>query len=123
MDDFVKAIHVGPTDPLTNLQKKEAKEKLDKAYAEESQLVTGIFKNVESPGAELEFHFKKFPKDKWQTYKLQHDKKYTLPLAVAKHINSRILKEQKFVCDEMGNRTIDKNAGEIKSQFLSTEFM
>ena len=115
--------HVGDSVPLTDLQKKEAKEKLNKLYKEESRKVWGVFKNLESPGADLEFHFKKFPQDPWQKITLKDGEKCELPLSIARHLNTRIVKQHSYVVDEIGNRTIDKNQGEQKCQFLSTEFM
>lgn len=124
MSSYIQEIHTTPRNPLNPQQKKEAKEKLDKLYKEESKIVKGVFKNIEAPGGEISFPYKKFPQDPLTIYTLKDGGTYDLPLCVAKHLNNDcIVKQHHFITDQFGNRTIDKNKGEQRYQFLSTEYM
>lgn len=123
MTSYVREIHMKGSSTLSTQQKKEAKEKLDKVYKEESKLVKGTFKNLECPGGEIEFQFKKFPQDPLRVYTLEDGKNYDLPLCVAKHINNTCnIKQHEYVVDKLGNKTIDMNKGEQRYQFLSADF-
>ena len=120
---FVQDITLPHKDPLTAPQKKEAKEKLDKAYKEESKLVKGVFKNLESPGSEIEFSYKKYPQDPIRKYTLKDGESYEIPLYLARHLNNDCrIKQSSNVVDVMGNRTV-KPTPIQRYQFLSTEFM
>ena len=123
MTSYVREIHMQGKDKLTTQQKKDAKEKLDKVYKEESKLVNGTFKNLECPGGEIEFQFKAFPQDPIRVYTLADGGTYDLPLCVAKHINNTCnIKQHERVVDALGNQTIDMNKGEQRYQFLSSDF-
>jgi hypothetical protein len=50
--------------------------------------VRGIFKFYELPNGFIEFAFKKYAEDKAKMYKLTDGQAYTLPLMVAKHLNT-----------------------------------
>lgn len=50
--------------------------------------VRGIFKFYEVPNGYLEFAFSKYAEDKVKTYKFYDGQAYTIPLMVAKHLNS-----------------------------------
>ena len=56
--------------------------------AKENQLVKGIFRYHELPGGALEFPFRKYKGDPVDMYNLVDGGVYSLPLAVAKHLNS-----------------------------------
>lgn len=123
MSSCFTEITLPKNEPLTGQQKKEAKEKLDKAYKEESKLVKGVFKNLECPGAEIEFAYRKFPQDPIRLYKLKDGETYEIPLCVAKHINNDTkVKQSSNVVDALGNKTI-KPTPITRYQFLATDFM
>lgn len=124
MSSYMQEIHMVNKAALTTQQKKDAKEKLDKEYKAESKLVKGVFKNIETPGGEISFPFKKYPQDTLIIYTLKDGDTYELPLCVAKHLNNDcIVKQHSYVVDVNGNKTIDKNRGEQRYQFLSTDYM
>lgn len=124
MSTYVKEINLEKRVPLTELKKKEAKEKLDKQHKEESRLVTGVFKNLECPGGGLEFPFRKFPQDPIRIYTFEDGKSYEVPLAVAKHINKTCNeKRHKYIIDKDGNKTVDVLPNRQRYQFLSVDFM
>ncbi len=124
MSSYAKEITIDKKVPLNELQRKEAREKLNKQYKEESKIVKGVFKNIECPGGTLEFPYKKFPQDPIILYKLEDGQSYDVPLCVAKHINNQCVeKKHEYIVDAKGNKTIDVNKKRQRYQFLSTEFM
>jgi hypothetical protein len=56
--------------------------------AKDNELVTGIFRYHELPGGALEFVFRKYKGDPVDKYTLIDGQVYTIPLGVAKHLNS-----------------------------------
>jgi len=52
------------------------------------ELVKGIFKYHEAPGGSVSFSFRKYKGDPIERYDLVDGNVYTLPLGVAKHLNS-----------------------------------
>jgi len=64
--------------------------KVDVEYmrAKDNELVTGIFRYHELSGGCLEFVFRKYKGDPVDKYSLVDGQVYTLPLGVAKHLNS-----------------------------------
>lgn len=63
---------------------KELKIKRDK----ERSTVRGIFRNHECPGGSLRFIFKKYAEDPLEKYDLLDGEVYTIPLGVARHLNT-----------------------------------
>lgn len=64
--------------------------KVDVEYmrAKDNELVTGIFRYHELPGGALEFVFRKYKGDPVDKYTLIDGQVYTIPVGVAKHLNS-----------------------------------
>ncbi len=64
--------------------------KVDVEYmrAKDNELVTGIFRYHELPGGALEFVFRKYKGDPVDKYTLIDGQVYTIPIGVAKHLNS-----------------------------------
>lgn len=124
MSAYATEINMEKKVVLNELQKKDAKEKLAKQYKEESRIVKGVFKNLESPGGSVEFPYRKFPQDPIMIYKLEDGKTYDVPLAVARHINITCNeKKHRYVVDKDGNKTQDVQPSRQRYQFLSTDFM
>jgi hypothetical protein len=125
---FVTDLSIEKKVPLNELQKKEAKEKLNKQYKEESKLVKGIFKNIEAPGAGVEFPFIKIPHDPIRYYRFEDNKEYEIPLYLAKHINVTCNEKAVETFKDLDNnptsipkiRTVPKRQ---RYQFLSSEYM
>jgi len=70
------------------------KEKITKAQLKhqrdkDRQMVKGIFKFYEVPGAVMEFVYKEYKEDPLEKYTLYDGQIYSLPLGVAKHLNKR----------------------------------
>lgn len=75
-------------DAPINLEKIRLKERLVKEREEDSKLVTGVFQDNERPGGNVKFNFKKYKEDRIQEYHFFDGKEYTIPRAVAKHLNN-----------------------------------
>lgn len=71
---------------LTDTEKKEVKKKIDAQKERDSEIITGVFKNVESPGSSLQFWFKKYDEPPVY-YEFQDGQRYEVPRMVAEHIN------------------------------------
>jgi len=78
-----KTIITQETDP-----RKLKEKKIEELREKDSTPVRGIFRNLEVKGAPLTFSFRKYKKDPVQTYTLQDENIYTLPLGVVKHLNN-----------------------------------
>lgn len=113
----------------TNVSKskiEDAKKLIEANYKEDSRPVKGIFKNLEVPGGEVVFHYRKYPQDALCIYEFKDGGEYTIPLGVAKHIN--------ITCNEKGYKYIRNLDGDLlktpkiypnrqRYQFLSSEYM
>ena len=66
------------------------------------ELVTGVFRNLETPGQDIKFSYSddKFPA---RFYKLFHDKEATIPRKVADHVNRCSYTDIKTKFDSNGN--------------------
>lgn len=72
------------------MEKKETKKKPNLKYLRDKdrEKVKGIFRFHEVPGGTLEFPFKKWKEDPVEMFKLIDGQQYTIPLGVAKHLNT-----------------------------------
>lgn len=52
------------------------------------EMVKGIFRFHEVPGGNMSFVFKKYKQDPVEKYTMQDGEVYTIPLGVAKHLNT-----------------------------------
>jgi len=110
---------------LTAEGKKKAKELLEKQKEEDSKMVTGVFKNLEVPGDTFSFVYKMYKDEPYQRYELKDGETYTIPLGVARHINSIKKKERDYKVDSRGDKTLETFVSGFtqRVQFLSKEFM
>lgn len=65
-----------------------AKKNLDEQRVEDARIVRGKFNYIECPGGILEFSFKKYKGDPIVKYSLKDGEVYSIPLMVAKHLNT-----------------------------------
>lgn len=71
-------------------QKRELAKKLESMRLKDREMVKGVFHYFEVPNGVLEFSYKKYAKDPVETYQLYDNHIYTLPLGVAKHLNTNV---------------------------------
>jgi hypothetical protein len=70
---------------VANIKRKPTAEQLK---TEDHKMVEGIFRFFEVPGGLMSFSFKKYKEDQIARYDFEDGRRYTIPLMVAKHLNS-----------------------------------
>lgn len=101
----------------TSIKSKKTSQEKDK------QIVSGIFRNPESSGGNLEFRFKKYKGDSVQKYFFVDGREYKIPLMVAKHINKTCrYPKHSYVLDADGNPTKSVNQYVQRFSFESMDF-
>lgn len=86
--------------------------------------VRGIFRFHEVPGGQMEFMFKKYKEDPLEKFSLADGQVYTIPLGVAKHLNTNCAyPSYTFKQDEAGRP--QTSIGEMirRCTFQSLEFV
>lgn len=90
----------------------------------DKEMVKGIFHYYECPGGCMSFNFKKYKGDQVQRYDLVDGKVYTIPLGVAKHLNTNgSYPVHKHAQDEQGNVSMKIGQKVNRFGFQSLEFM
>lgn len=109
---------------LTPEEKKKAEALLKKKQEEDSQMVTGVFKNLEGEG-EISFNYGIYPDEPSKVYCFQHNEECTIPLGVAKHINNVAVKQRDYILDAQGVPTLKTGVKGTRQrmQFISKNFM
>lgn len=99
--------------------------KLYEMWKEESKMVTGVFRCLEPRGGSVKFAFRKYKQDPTRWYTMQDGQEYTVPLAVARHLNSNCnYPVHSHILDSDGKTTIDTTGKkESRMNFESTQFM
>lgn len=121
---FVKDINIGMKRKLTAEEKRKSTDSINKAYIADSKLVKGTFKNIECPGASLEFSLRLYKQDPIRVYNFEDGESYTIPMGVAKHINRQCqYKRSKHLVDKEGNPIIGYNNPISRYQFVSEDYM
>lgn len=123
---YVKQVNVLRGTSLTDTQKSDAEKKIEALRKEENKLVDGIFKNLEVPGGDLTFSYRKFKGDPILTFTLKHNQRYKLPLGVARHLNSQCYyPKHKYLLGPDGQPLPETEIGmkEHRYAFQSLEFV
>jgi hypothetical protein len=69
------------------LSESEAKALIERMRAYDSEMVTGIFENLEAPGQGMRFSIHLYPGDDFDVYELFDGERYRIPRGVARHLN------------------------------------
>lgn len=121
---FVKEITNFRKSKLTEQEKKEASEKIEKARKEDAKLVRGVFKNLECPGGDVQFAYHAYKGEPTRVYHMIDGREYEIPVGVAKHINRQCkYKKSKYLVDKDGNKMLTADTPIERYQFVSGEFM
>jgi hypothetical protein len=102
------------------ISREEVKKLIAKLYERDSELVTGIFKNRENPASSsslgsVSFGFKKWPQDDYIEYEFLDGERYTIPRAVAHHLNNQCYyTEYKRLQGEFGQAGVRNAMGDGK---------
>ena len=108
------------------LLKTAAKKKPNLRYQRDKdrEKVKGIFKFYEIPNGELSFVYKKYKEDDVETYTLVDGNIYTLPLGVAKHLNtSGSYPVHEYLKDASGKSVVKVGQKVRRYGFQSLEFV
>ena len=123
---FVKEISINNRKKRTPEEMIGAEDKRREQLDADSKMVTGIFKNLESPGGDLEFTYRKYKEEPFKVYHFLDGQKYTIPLGVAKHLNNETAYAQRdYATGPDGSKQLYTFVKSRKQryQFLSTEYM
>lgn len=123
---FVREIITSKKQKLSDAEKIVAEDKRIEARDRDSQLVTGIFKNLEVPGGDLEFSYKMYKEENPRIYSFLDGQSYTIPLGVAKHINNMTaVPIRDYAKNPDGTKQLVTiiTSKRQRYQFLSKEFM
>lgn len=88
------------------------------------QPVKGVFRFYEVPGGTLDFCFKKYKEDQVEKFSLRDGEIYTIPLGVAKHLNTNCnYPIHQHAKDASGNVSMRIGQKVNRCGFQSLEFM
>jgi len=121
---FVKEVNLGKKTKLSSEGMKKASEKLEKARKEDEKLVTGIFENVEAPGAEVTFSYRAYKEHPIRTFTLEDGKSYEIPIGVARHINRQCRYQRAAnLIDKEGKPMVGCGEPIKRYKFTPTDYM
>lgn len=104
--------------------KKENKINLRYLRDKDREMVKGIFRFHECPGAMMSFPFKKWKEDEVERYDLVDGEVYTIPLGVAKHLNQNLWYPlHAYAQDENGKNLMKIGQKIRRCSFQSLEFV
>ena len=81
-------VQAQPVTPVTTAPRKDVKQNLKYKRDKHREMVKGVFKYHEVPNGEMEFDFREFKEDPIVHYHMIDGEVYTVPLGVAKHLNT-----------------------------------
>lgn len=122
--DIAKNVTKAKPETVESATRLKNAENLRAMRDKDRQMVKGIFKYYEVPGGSVGFCFKKYKEDPIETFDLVDGQVYTIPLGVAKHLNSN-------TWYPIHGHTVDENGVPLQSikqkvnrmAFQSLEFM
>ena len=80
-------LNVPKTRKLNEAGKKDAAKKIAAQKEKDSEVISGVFKNIECPGSSLQFWFKKYEEPPVY-YEFLDGQRYDVPRMVAEHLNT-----------------------------------
>ncbi len=101
-----------PQSTVKKISREELAKQIKKMRDRDSELVTGIFKNLENPATNggrgsVVFSYKYYPGQENEVYELWDGERYTLPRGVARHLNNNCFyKEYQHLPGEFGQTGI-----------------
>jgi hypothetical protein len=116
-----------PQSTTKKISREELAKQIKKMRDRDSEMVTGIFKNLENPATNggrgsVIFSYKYYPGQENEVYELWDGERYTLPRGVARHLNNNCFyKEYQHMPGEFGQQGIrgaTSNDGRIQTNTL-----
>lgn len=121
---FVKDVLPVNKGKLSAEARKKASDLVEASCKEESKLVKGIFKNIESSGGDLTFAYRAYKSEPIRVYELIDGESYTIPLGVARHINRQCkYTKSAHLVDKEGRPIVGAGKHTQRYEFISTDFM
>jgi hypothetical protein len=112
-------------DKKPKITKSEFKNRIEALKERDSEMVTGIFKNLEQPGGSVSFNLKLYDGDDFShEYTFFDNERYTIPRGVARHLNNNCAyKAYKYLPGESGDKGViaAHNDGSLKGAPNMTE--
>jgi len=105
---------------------KEIKKKPNLKYQRDKdrEIVKGIFRFYECPGSQLSFSYRKYKEDDIETYTFIDENIYSIPLGVAKHLNTNgSYPVHEYLKDEKGSVSMKIGKKIRRFGFQSLEFV
>ena len=92
---------------------------------ETDRMVKGVFKNLEFPGQSAKITMRLYKGQRMFNEVLFHDREYTIPLSIARAINTRTSYQVHKNCIDDKTGENRKDVGQIvqRYQFISTEYL
>lgn len=119
----VRLAQVNAKTPIAKIRREDLAKQIEKMRDRDSELVTGIFKNLENPSryggrGSVIFSYKIYPGQDTEIYELWDGERYTLPRGVARHLNNNCYyKEHQHLpgqSGEQGMRQAYSHDGRLK---------
>jgi len=99
-------------------------ENLNFQREKEREIVRGIFRFHELPSGQLQFVFRKYKGDELKTYTLVDGETYSIPLGVAKHLNTNCwYPSYNYKNDDQGRPVTTISEKIRRCSFQSLEFV
>ena len=109
---------------MAGIKKDVNKKDLNYQRERDRQPVRGKFIFHEVPGGILSFNFHKYKDDPVESFTLKDGEIYTLPLGVAKHLNTNVAYPvHEYALDEHGKPSMQIHQKVRRCSFQSLEFM
>lgn len=122
---FVKELNLNTATKRTAEEMKKASDLVENARKEDAKLVKGIFKNLEVPGGDLKFSYRRHKGENPRIYHFEDGETYEIPLGVARHINqdTKVPIHSHLIDPNTNKRITAPGSYRQRYQFLSTEYM
>jgi len=108
----VSSGRINPLAVKPKVSRDELAKQIERMRVRDSEMVTGIFKNLEAPAQNggkgaLQFGFKKYPGDEYAFYEFWDGERYTIPRGVAHHLNTNCFtREYQHLPGEFGQHGV-----------------
>jgi len=110
--------------PVKKTTKDTIKTNLKFQRDKDREKVKGIFRFHEVPGGRMDFVFKKYKEDPIEKFSLNDGEVYTLPLGVARHLNTNCwYPSYSYKSDEQGRPSVSASERVRRCSFQSLEFV
>lgn len=102
----------------------ESKERIRVAREKDAEKVRGIFRFHEVPGGSMDFMYKAYRGEPLAKYSMKDGEVYTIPLGVAKHLNTNCwYPSYNYKSDELGRPQVTVAEKVRRCSFQSLEFI